>query len=93
MSSSSKTLGELFDSFEQEAFRLETLSDYSRSGNAAAYQDFLAGKQQPNDYNTAWVNELRSHTSTGKRVYRVHVLSRPRAPICGSNSAGATGKT
>ncbi|MGI5481073.1 DUF6879 family protein [Streptomyces lavendofoliae] len=72
-----KTLGELFDTFKQEAFRLETLDDYSRSGNTDAYQAFLAGEQQPADYNEAWVSELRAHTSKGKRVYRVHVLSRP----------------
>ncbi|MFJ5684641.1 DUF6879 family protein [Streptomyces sp. NPDC093099] len=80
MSSSSRTLGELFDTFEREAFRLETLSDYSGSGNVASYQEFLAGKRQPADYNSAWVKELRSHTSRGKRVYRVHILSRPLSP-------------
>ncbi|MHC5905670.1 DUF6879 family protein [Streptomyces sp. S6] len=77
MTSSSKTLGELFDSFEREAFRLETLDDYSKSGNVDAYQRFLAGEPQPDDYNAGWVKELRSHTGKGKRVYRVHVLSRP----------------
>ncbi|WP_030981447.1 DUF6879 family protein [Streptomyces sp. NRRL S-1813] len=75
-----KTLSELFDTFELEAFRLETLDDYSRSGNAETYQAFLAGEPQPADYNEAWVSELHSHTSKGKRVYRVHVLSRPLTP-------------
>lgn len=75
-----RTLGELFDAFEQEAFRLETLDDYSRSGNVDAYRAFLAGEPQPEDYNEGWVAELRSHTSRGKRVYRVHVLSRPLTP-------------
>ncbi|WP_435185452.1 DUF6879 family protein [Streptomyces sp. bgisy126] len=76
----SRTLGDLFDSFEEEAFRLETLDDYSKSGNVDAYQAFLAGEAQPADYNNAWVNELSSHTGKGKRVYRVHVLSRPLTP-------------
>ncbi|MER7152093.1 DUF6879 family protein [Streptomyces lydicus] len=67
----------MFDTFEQEAFRLETLDDYSKSGSVDAYQAFLAGEPQPANYNDAWVSELRSHTSNGKRVYRVHVLSRP----------------
>ncbi|MDT9690226.1 hypothetical protein Q5762_18140 [Streptomyces sp. P9(2023)] len=74
---SSRTLGDLFDSFEHQAFRLETLSDYSRSGSVDAYGAFLAGRPQPEDYNADWVAELRSHTSEGKRVYRVHVLARP----------------
>ncbi|MEV8395146.1 MULTISPECIES: DUF6879 family protein [unclassified Streptomyces] len=80
MNSSSRTMGELFETFEREAFRLETLSDYSRSGSVAAYQEFLAGRQQPDDYNADWVTEVRHHTSSGKRVYRVHILSRPLSP-------------
>ncbi|MEC3994434.1 hypothetical protein VSR01_13185 [Actinacidiphila sp. DG2A-62] len=75
-----KSLGELFDTFEREAFRLETLDDYSRSGNVAAYGAFLAGEPQPEDYNEAWVSEVRAHTSKGRRVYRVHVLARPLTP-------------
>ncbi|MEV6729361.1 DUF6879 family protein [Streptomyces sp. NPDC051364] len=75
-----KTLGELFETFTREAFRLETLDDYSKSGNVDAYRAFLAGEPQPADYNEAWVSELRSHTSKGKRVYRVHILSRPLTP-------------
>lgn len=63
--------------FEREAFRLETLDDYSRSGNVDAYRAFLAGEPQPDDYNTGWIEELRSHTEKGRRVYRVHVLARP----------------
>lgn len=75
-----KTLSELFDTFEQEAFRLETLDDYSKSGNVNAYRAFLAGERQPADYNDGWVTELRSHTSKGKRIYRVHIVSRPLTP-------------
>lgn len=75
-----RNFGELFDTFEREAFRLETLDDYSKSGSVDAYKAFLAGESQPDDYNDAWVTELRSHTSMGKRVYRVHILSRPLTP-------------
>ena len=77
MTTSSRTLGDLFDTFEREAFRLETLDDYSKSGNVDAYHAFLAGEPQPADYNAGWVEELRSHTGAGKRIYRVHVLLRP----------------
>ncbi|MEU3920013.1 DUF6879 family protein [Streptomyces sp. NPDC029004] len=80
MSSSSKTFAELFDNFEREAFRLETLDDYGKSGNVVAYQAFLTGEPQPEAYNAEWVAELQSHVSKGKRVYRVHVLSRPLTP-------------
>ncbi|GAA3395368.1 DUF6879 family protein [Streptomyces roseoviridis] len=74
---SSRTLGSLFESFEREAFRLETLDDYSRSGNTDAYELYRAGEPQPAGYNAEWVAELRSLTGQGKRVYRVHVLARP----------------
>ncbi|MEV6591541.1 DUF6879 family protein [Streptomyces acidicola] len=77
MTTSSRTLKDLFGAFEREAFRLETLDDYSRSGNVDAYHAFLAGEPQPDDYNAGWVEELRSHTKKGKRVYRVHILRRP----------------
>ncbi|MBW1601898.1 hypothetical protein JJV70_07195 [Streptomyces sp. JJ66] len=77
MTTSSRTLGDLFDTFQGEAFRLETLDDYSKSGNVDAYHAFLAGEPQPDDYNAGWVEELRSHTAKGKRVYRVHILRRP----------------
>ncbi|PJE95639.1 hypothetical protein CUT44_21970 [Streptomyces carminius] len=77
MTTSSRSLGDLFDTFRCEAFRLETLDDYSGSGNVAAYKAFLAGEPQPEDYNAHWVEELRAHTERGKRVYRVHILSRP----------------
>lgn len=77
MTTSSRTLGELFDTFEREAFRLETLDDYSNSGSVDAYHTFLAGEPQPDDYNAGWVEEVRSHTRVGKRIYRVHILSRP----------------
>ncbi|MBQ0829569.1 DUF6879 family protein [Streptomyces tagetis] len=56
---------------------METLDDYGGSGNVDAYHAYLAGEPQPADYNAGWVEELRSHTEEGKRVYRVHVLSRP----------------
>ncbi|WP_335980746.1 DUF6879 family protein [Streptomyces sp. CA2R106] len=77
---SSKSLGDLFDSFEREAFRLETLDDYSRSGNVEAFRSYLSGGSQPDDYNADWVEEVRGATESGKRIYRVHVLSRPLTP-------------
>ncbi|MFJ3978294.1 DUF6879 family protein [Streptomyces sp. NPDC090021] len=74
---SSSTLAELFERFQHEAFRLETLDDYSGSGNVDAYRAFQAGQERPEGYNAGWVEELRELTHEGKRVYRVHVLKRP----------------
>lgn len=80
MTKKPESLDEFFDHFETEAFRLETLDDYGRSGNWGAYQKFLAGEQQPPDYNHEWVDWLTNTTQSGKRVYRVHILTRPLTP-------------
>ncbi|MFJ8842601.1 DUF6879 family protein [Streptomyces cyaneofuscatus] len=70
-------MAELFDDFKQEAFRLETLDDYGRSGNKDAYQLFLGGKPKPQGYNTGWPDEARENVDAGRRMYRVHVVTRP----------------
>jgi hypothetical protein len=75
-----KNMGDLFDGFRHEAFRLETLDDYGRSGNVDAYRLFLEGQPKPDDYNADWLDEVRSHVDAGRRIYRVHVLTRPLSP-------------
>lgn len=78
MTTSSRTLGELLEEFEQEAFRLETLDDYSKSGGVDAYHAFLAGEPQPESYRTAaWTKTVAKAVRSGKRIYRVHILARP----------------
>ncbi|KNE82141.1 MULTISPECIES: DUF6879 family protein [Streptomyces] len=77
MTSSSSDFGELFDTFREEAFRLETLATYNIPRSERNLRAFLAGEAQPPDYNEEWLSEVRCHTGAGKRVYRVHVLSRP----------------
>ncbi|MFE7116736.1 DUF6879 family protein [Streptomyces sp. NPDC057654] len=70
--------GRLFDDFQQEAFRLETRDDYSKSGGVAAYKAFLAGEPQPEEQKSAeWVTTVRDAVRAGRRMYRVHILSRP----------------
>ncbi|MFJ9616870.1 DUF6879 family protein [Streptomyces noursei] len=80
MTTSSRTLGDLFDTFEHEAFRLETLDDYSQSGSVDAYQSFLAGQERPDGYNADWLEEVKGHVDAGRRMYRVHILKRPLTP-------------
>ena len=78
MTTSSRTLGEWFSEYETTAFRLETLDDYSKSGGVDAYQAFLAGEDQPESFkNAGWVTTVQNATEAGKRIYRVHILSRP----------------
>lgn len=75
-----KSLGDLFDGFQREAFRLETLDDYSQSGSVDAYRAFLAGQPKPADYNADWLDEVRGHIAGGRRIYRVHEVTRPLTP-------------
>ncbi|WP_411079980.1 DUF6879 family protein [Streptomyces sp. cmx-18-6] len=70
----------MFDDFKQEAFRLETRDDYGHSGNVDAYRLFLDGEPKPEGYNTDWLDEVRKHVSAGRRMYRVHVVTRPLTP-------------
>ncbi|MEV0266820.1 DUF6879 family protein [Streptomyces sp. NPDC050617] len=78
MNISPEDFGKLFDDFQREAFRLETRDDYSKSGGVAAYKAFLAGEGQPEGYESAeWVTTVQDAVRSGKRMYRVHVLSRP----------------
>ncbi|MEU6589232.1 DUF6879 family protein [Streptomyces sp. NPDC046881] len=57
---------------------METLDDYSQSGGVEAYQAFVAGLEQPESHkNAAWLTTVGNATAAGKRMYRVHVLSRP----------------
>ncbi|MET9670795.1 DUF6879 family protein [Streptomyces sp. NPDC006475] len=78
MTTSSNTLGDWLNDFSREAFRLETLDDYSKSGGIDAFRAFLAGEPQPEDYKTAgWMATVGDAVQSGKRIYRVHILSRP----------------
>ncbi|NEC67448.1 DUF6879 family protein [Streptomyces sp. SID9727] len=78
MTTSSKSLGEWLKDFEREAFRLETLDDYSTSGGMEAYRAFLAGEPQPESYRTSgWITTVGNAVRSGKRIYRVHILARP----------------
>ncbi|PYC77602.1 hypothetical protein C7C46_18385 [Streptomyces tateyamensis] len=67
----------LFDGFQEEAFRLETLDDYTGSSNPENLRAFFAGEEKPADFSAAWLAQIRSNTEVGKRMYRVHILTRP----------------
>ncbi|OON81795.1 DUF6879 family protein [Streptomyces tsukubensis] len=77
MNISTDEFGKLFTTFEREAFRLEALDDYSSSSDPEMIRAFLAGEPQPSEYNQQWVDDVRRSTDAGKRMYRVHVVSRP----------------
>ncbi|MBT2482612.1 DUF6879 family protein [Streptomyces sp. ISL-94] len=77
MSISPAEFEKLFSNFRRQAFRLETLDDYSGSSDPEMIRAFLAGEDQPDNYNQEWADEVRGNIQAGKRMYRVHILSRP----------------
>lgn len=69
---------DLLRRFQREAFRLETLAVYDIPRSADHVRAFLAGEEQPDGFrNNPWVTTVRDAVSGGKRMYRVHILSRP----------------
>ena len=75
--------GRMFETFDRDAFRLETLAKYDVPFEAAALERFVNGQPLP----PTRVGELASWdalivkaVSGGKTLRRVHVLSHPLTP-------------
>jgi hypothetical protein len=67
-----------FDTFRREAFRLEILDNYNIPTSNGYVQAYLEGREQPEAFrNDSWVSTVRNATVSGRRMYRVHILSRP----------------
>ena len=68
--------------FGSSAFRLETLPQY-RGTSDAALQAFLEGRPLPLEQRPAkqrWMRLVADAAAAGKRISRVHVVSRPLTP-------------
>ncbi|MGH3648665.1 MAG: DUF6879 family protein [Micromonosporaceae bacterium] len=71
------TWQEFFDSFEREAFRLETLPVYRVEGERSEYQRFLdTGGADIRDDDPWWAR-VRHYRETDRWIGRVHIVSRP----------------
>ncbi|MGC0415093.1 DUF6879 family protein [Embleya sp. AB8] len=66
-----------FDSFEHEAFRLETLSAYSMLGEEQEYADFMATGYLDLPEDDPWLTKLAHYRASGRKVSRVHVVTPP----------------
>jgi hypothetical protein len=67
--------GRLFETFQRSAFRLETLDAYDVAEEQEEIARFLAGADMgPDWHDNPWV---RSVTSKGRSLARVHVLRSP----------------
>jgi transcriptional regulator with XRE-family HTH domain len=73
----SADLGELLQSFTDEAFRLETLPRYTIEEEAEALHLFSEGKAMPMDFNKPWLDIVKGAAGTSRRFRRVRILSDP----------------
>ncbi|GAA0955079.1 DUF6879 family protein [Nonomuraea longicatena] len=70
--------GRLFETFEREAFRLETLDFYDSGGTQIGLPAFLAGEEEPEQFkNSPWTVTVSNAVQAGKRMYRAHVVTTP----------------
>jgi hypothetical protein len=67
----------LFDSFKQDAFRLETQPVYSIPAEAERIARFRRGEPKPADHNVAWHKRVAGYIAAGKIIGRVRVIRQP----------------
>ena len=66
--------------FEHTAFRLEVQPTYAVADERETVAEFLAGEPRPVTafpFYAAWLDQIRTLTSQGKRVERVRILDEP----------------
>lgn len=66
-----------FDSYQREAFRLETLPSYGVGSEQAEYEKFLATGKLDIPDDDPWLTRIRHYRQTGRWIGRVHIISRP----------------
>jgi len=68
---------EFFDSFEREAFRLETLPVYRVENEREDFKHYLATGDVNVSEDDPWLERVRHFRATGRWIGRVHVITRP----------------
>ncbi|MBF9071290.1 DUF6879 family protein [Streptacidiphilus fuscans] len=66
-----------FDSFEREAFRLETLNAYAMPDEDEEFKAFLETGELHIPGDDPWLTRVRAFQASGRWIGRVHVLVRP----------------
>jgi hypothetical protein len=72
-----EAFGQLFDTFEHTAFRLQTRDLYLVREEQSAFESWLAGEPCYDTASDGWVKMLQGSTASGKHVTRVRVASEP----------------
>ncbi|MFE5326593.1 DUF6879 family protein [Embleya sp. NPDC056575] len=65
------------DTFEREAFRLETLPSYSVRGEEPEYADFMRTGRLDLPEDDPWLTRLARYRAGGRKVTRVHIVTPP----------------
>ena len=74
-------LDALWDGLEREAFRLETLSEYSVPHEADVVRRYLAGApHEETEFARAWSDYVAGMVAKGVTYHRVHVVHSPLSP-------------
>jgi len=71
---------QLFDSFDQSAFRLESLDHYTVPEETVDYQRFLAGEELPTSREDEWAQFIKKSVGQRKVMQRVHTVTMPLTP-------------
>jgi hypothetical protein len=66
-----------FDSYQREAFRLETLPAYNMASEQSEYEAFLTAGELHIPEDDLWLVRVRHFRCTGRWVGRVHIITRP----------------
>lgn len=66
-----------FQTFQREAWRLETLPQYLVPQEADEFAAFKKGERFPGPYEDSWIDMIRRCTATGGSMGRVHIVTRP----------------
>jgi hypothetical protein len=66
-----------FDSYQREAFRLETLPSYDMGSEREEYETFRATGRLDIPPDDPWLRRVRLFRESGRWVGRVHVITRP----------------
>ncbi len=66
-----------FDSYEREAFRLETLPLYAMHGEEEEFRSFMATGHLDLPEDDPWLIRVREFRASGRSLRRVHLVTQP----------------
>ncbi|NRQ40066.1 hypothetical protein HII36_50820 [Nonomuraea sp. NN258] len=81
--------GDLWDTFQHTAFKLEVRDRYDVPSERESLERFLSGRPDPERATRPWLAKMKAATGEGKRVERVRVVTEPHSDYVRWLLAGA----